>query len=425
MSIATSLQGSTFPVVPNSWIYQSKNFGLTSNALSENIVTWKPIKYKYDYRAPGSVIKIDVNSSTSFLRPQRSYFTFKVKHFNADGSINTTVDSSLVGLMSHLKSQVIRMSGKTVEDIVDLPEFLAESYTYETSSRVGNKDILKNSDGSFTVKHHVRSGIFDNVNGSPIPLCLLPTHTMELNWSLNAASAAVANAPAGGYFTIEDPRLVGQIVTPDAAFLSHAWEGLEKGRVLQMDYVAPTIVYNNCNGSTLNTFNLPVANSRIVGLMARFRDDNVYSTSTGDKSVISTPQNMTSWRIKCDQYNLPNGEEFKVEDTLMVGALSMSDSETYESEDIDLDSFLTKNFTIRFSWQSSDEDQYSALNLQGTSSSLQLITKHSSPPPSTQVALVTTVFTHRTLLIGNTVDVQCKFARAGFAPHIFIIVNFE
>ncbi|KAI9101674.1 hypothetical protein DFS34DRAFT_692390 [Phlyctochytrium arcticum] len=282
------------------------------------------------------------------------------------------------------------MSGKTVEDIVDLPEFLAESYTYETSSRrkylqhfagVGNKDILKNSDGSFTVKHHVRSGIFDNVNGSPIPLCLLPTHTMELNWSLNAASAAVANAPAGGYFTIEDPRLVGQIVTPDAAFLSHAWEGLEKGRVLQMDYVAPTIVYNNCNGSTLNTFNLPVANSRIVGLMARFRDDNVYSTSTGDKSVISTPQNMTSWRIKCDQYNLPNGEEFKVEDTLM-------------------------NFTIRFSWQSSDEDQYSALNLQGTSSSLQLITKHSSPPPSTQVALVTTVFTHRTLLIGNTVDVQ-------------------
>ncbi|KAI9088828.1 hypothetical protein DFS34DRAFT_418288 [Phlyctochytrium arcticum] len=236
----------------------------------------------------------------------------------------------MVGLMSHLRTQVIRMSGKIVEEIIDLPEFLAQQYTYETSARrkylkyfegTGNKDILKNDDGSFTVKHHIRSGLFQNVNGSPIPLCLLPNHTMECSWSLNAATAAVANAPNGAYFTIEDVRIVGQLVTPEARFLSAAWEGLENGRVLQMDYVAPTMVYNNCNGSTLNTFNLPVANSRIVGLMSRFRDDNVYSTATGDKSLISTTQNLTSWRIKCDQYNLPNGEEFKVEDTLMLAII--------------------------------------------------------------------------------------------------------
>ncbi|KAJ3176655.1 hypothetical protein HDU85_006860 [Gaertneriomyces sp. JEL0708] len=414
MSINNQVSGSTFPVIPANWQYHSRQFESNSDALSENIMVFRPIKDRHDSRAAGSPIKVVIDSPSSFLRPQRTYLSCRITHYNADGSPNTGVTASDIGLMSHFKTATLRVSGKIVEEYSEYVEHIAQQYTYETSARrkylrlfegTGNADAIKNSNGSAVVRHHLRFGFLNNINGNPIPLCLLPNQAMEVQLTLNTPQQAVTNAPSGGYFVVDDVRVVAQLTTPSAEFLWSAWAGIRNGKYLELDYVAGVQTVNPCSGASQNNFIIPLSNSRVVGLMHRFRDDSKYSTTTGDKSLIYDRANLISWRYQLGQWRLPLTEEFKVEDSLINAALWMSDSENYETEDVDFENFDSKRFTIRHNFQSADEGMSSALNLTGSDGNLRLITTHSNPPPSTSVSLLTTVFVHRTLLIGNTVDV--------------------
>ncbi|KAI9102753.1 hypothetical protein DFS34DRAFT_683714 [Phlyctochytrium arcticum] len=306
-----------------------------SDALSENVAVFRPIKDRFDSRSAGSPVKIVIDSPSSFLRPQRSYLSCRVTHYNADGTVNTGITSSDVGLMAHFKSVSLRVSGKIAEEYPDYPEHLSQQYTYESVARkkylrqlegTGDTDAIKNASGSAVVRHHLRFGLLNNVNGNPIPLCLLPNQAIDFTATLNSPQQAVTNAPNGGYFVVEDVRMVCQLVTPSGEFLSAAWDGIRKGRYLELDYVQGVQTTNPCSGSSQNNFILPLSNSRIVGVMHRFRDDAKYGTTTGDKSLIYDKAdksliydkaNLVSWRYQIGQYRLPLTEDFKVEDAII------------------------------------------------------------------------------------------------------------
>lgn len=405
---------STNPVVPSNWIYSSRQFSMHSDALSENIAIYRPIKETFSSKSPGNAIKIVVDSNSSFLRPQRSYFSATVSVKNADGSPVTNAEVSQIGAMACFRTMNVKFGGKVVDEIEDVPAFVADTYqTVEAEKRkylrynegAGNADTFKNSSGSFTFKHHIMAGSFRPLNGNPIPLAILPNQSVEITLTLNNPQQAFTNLPNGAYFEVSNIRYVAQVVTPSAEYMSALWSGIRAGKYLEMDVVGVSQLSNPCSGASQNNFILPLTNGRVVGLTHRFRDDNKAATTTGDKSLIYDTANLRSWRYQIGQYRLPLTEDFQVEDTVMVGDLSMNDNSSYSGEDLDLDNFYSKQFVMRYSWQSRDEDASSALNLLGGTGNVHLITTHNLPAPSTNVSLQTTVYAQKTILIGATVDV--------------------
>ncbi|KAI9008010.1 hypothetical protein BC832DRAFT_591259 [Gaertneriomyces semiglobifer] len=412
MSIAHQVSGSVHPTIPSNWIYASKQFSTHSDAMNENIVIYRPMKETFSSKTTGDVIKIVVDSPSSFLRPQRSYLSGKITWYNADNTVNSTVNNADAGAMMHFLDATVRVSGKIAESIDNYGEHVSQQYAFESAARrkylshlegVGRDDIF-HTNGSFTFRHHVEFGVMQPTNGNPMPLCLLPGQAIELSFTLNSPHMAATNAATGAYFTVSDIRYVAQLVTPHADFLASAWEGIRKGHYLEYDYVATTQTFNNGNGATINQFIIPLANSRVVGLTHRFRDDSKYQANTGDKSLIYDTANLKSWRYQLGGWRLLLTEDFKIEDAMISGALSVNDNASYAAEDVDLDNYMTKKFTLRCSFQSSDKDVASALNLIGTDGNLRFVCEFSAPLPTT-TALITSVFTHRTLLIGATVDI--------------------
>ncbi|KAI9103797.1 hypothetical protein DFS34DRAFT_682866 [Phlyctochytrium arcticum] len=222
-----------------------------SDALSENIAIYRPIKDRFSSKSSASPIKIVIDSPTSFMRPQRSYLSCKITHFNADGTPNTTIKNSDIGVMSHFKTLTVRVGGKIAEEYSDYPEFLSQLYTYETAARrkylstlegTGRENAFSTTDGSFTVRHVLQLGLFKPTNGQPIPLCLLPNQAIDLTTTLNTPQQANKNAAADGYFEVTDIRIVSQLVTPSSEYLSSSWAGIKSGRMLEYDYVAATAV---------------------------------------------------------------------------------------------------------------------------------------------------------------------------------------
>ncbi|KAJ3175036.1 hypothetical protein HDU85_002385, partial [Gaertneriomyces sp. JEL0708] len=221
--VNTAVQGSTYPMVPRNWIYESSQFGMTSDALAENFAVYRPIKDRYDSRAPGNLIQIKVDSATSFWRPQRSYLSFKVKWKDAAGNVlNNTV-----GAMSVIKNVSIKIGGKQVDILDDYPELLSQTYQFETTGRkkylrqfegYGRTDFFNTTDEGTVVRHHLQVGSLNPVNGQPIPLCLLPGNSCEISLSLNSPAYALSNA-GNAYFEISDVRYVCQMVGPSAEFL--------------------------------------------------------------------------------------------------------------------------------------------------------------------------------------------------------------
>jgi len=233
----------------------------------------------------------------------------------------------------------------------------------------------------------------------------MPAQAITIEMSLNTPQQAFTNAPAGSYFKVTDIRSVAQLVTPQGEFMANVHNGVEKGKYLEIDVVGLTQLSNNCSGASQNNFILPLTNARIIGLTHRFRDDNVYATTTGDKAEIYNTANLREWKYNIGQYHLPIGDNFKVEDAVMTAALSMNDNTSYYEEDLPLEDFFDKQFVMRYSWQSSDEDNFSALNLVGTTGDLRLTTYHDLPPPPTSTSLLTSVYAHRTILVGKTIDI--------------------
>ena len=406
---------STNPVVPPSWIYASKQYSMHSDALSENIAIFRPVKDFYDSRAPATPIKVVIDSNSSFLRPQRSYLSMKITCYNSDGSLNTTANVSSIGAMSCFRTMSTKVGGKLVDTIEDLPTLIADTYQPMTVAQkaylgyyegYGNSSVLANSTGSFTVKHFPLASVFNPVNGQPLPICVLPNQALELNLTLNTPQNAFTNAASGSYFVISEVRYVAQLVTPSGQYLSTLWDGIRSGKFLEIDLNGVTQLSNTCSGASQNNFLLPLANARIYGLTHRFRKDSDYTAATGDKALIYTTQGLKAWRYVIGQYRCPLTEDFKIDDTLLIRDLSLADNTSFQSEDIDFDTFFTEQFVFSYAWRSMDEDENSALSLVGSDGNLRLITIHDTAAvPGTDVSLLTTVYTQKTLLIGNTVDV--------------------
>ncbi|KAI8995177.1 hypothetical protein BC832DRAFT_542936 [Gaertneriomyces semiglobifer] len=298
--VNTAVSGSTYPMVPRNWIYESSQFGMTSDALSENIVVVRPIKDRYDSRAPGNLIQIKIDNPTSFWRPQWSYLSFKVKWFNADGSIQ----NNTVGAMSVIKNVTVKLGGKVSDVIDDYPELLSTSYQFETTARkkylrhfegYGRTDFFNTTDEGTVVRHHLQVGSLNPVNGQLIPLCLLAGNSCEISLSLNSPTYALQNA-GNAYFEVSDVRMVCQIVGPSAEFLAAAHAGIQKGHYLELDFVHATQIISPLSGSSMNTIILPLTNSRVVGLSHRFRNDDTYATTTGNKERIYNDAGLLSYR---------------------------------------------------------------------------------------------------------------------------------
>lgn len=405
---------STNPYIPQNWIYSSKQFSMSSDALSENIAIYRPVRDTHSSQSPANAIKVVVDSNSSFLRPQRSYLAGTIRCFNGDGTPLTTAEISRIGAMGCFRSVSVALGGKQVDNIEDYPSLISDMNQFVSAQDrkylrynegAGNPDAFKNPNGEFKFKHHLKFGILANSNGNPLPISLLPNQSMELVMTLNTPQNAFTNWPNGAYFTVSNVRMVCQMVTPSAAYLSAAWKGITSGKSLELDYVSINQISNNCSGASQNNFILPLSNARIIGLTHRFRDDNLYATNTGDKADIYGTANLKSFRYQIGAgYRLPLTEDFQVEDVPMISNLSLNDNASYQSEDVDLENFFDKQFVIRYSWQSSDEEETSALNTIGSDGNIRLITTHNLPAPSTSVSLVTTVYSHRTLLVGATVD---------------------
>ncbi|KAI8995185.1 hypothetical protein BC832DRAFT_542942 [Gaertneriomyces semiglobifer] len=287
--------------------------------MNENIVVYRPMKETFSSKTTGDVIKIVVDSPSSFLRPQRSYLSGKITWYNTDNTVNSTVNNADAGAMMHFLRATVRVSGKIAESVENYAEHVSQQYAFESAAR---RKYLSHLEGVG------RDDIFHS------------------------------NA---------------QLVTPHADFLASAWESIRKGHYLEYDYVATTQTFSNGNGATINQFIIPLANSRVVGLTHRFRDDSKYQANPGDKSLIYDTANLKSWRYQLGGWRLPLTEDFKIEDAMISGALSVNNNASYAAEDVDLDNYMTKKFTLRYSFQSSDEDVASALNLIGTDGNLRFV----------------------------------------------------
>ncbi|KAJ3175218.1 hypothetical protein HDU85_001978, partial [Gaertneriomyces sp. JEL0708] len=190
-------------------------------------------------------------------------------------------------------------------------------------------------------------------------------------------------------------------------FLSAAHAGIQKGHFLEMDYVCATQIISPLSGSSMNTIILPLTNSRVVGLSHRFRNDDTYATTTGNKERIYNDAGLLSYRYTLGSWRLPLQEDFTRDDVIISGALTMSNSDMYESEDLDFTTFDDSLFTIRHSFRSADEElMSSSLNLVGTDGNLRVVLHHDpANVPSTRVSMITTVYTVRTLLMGTTTSI--------------------
>ncbi|KAI9007410.1 hypothetical protein BC832DRAFT_591983 [Gaertneriomyces semiglobifer] len=409
--VNTSVSGSTYPMVPRNWIYESSQFGMTSDALSENILVVRPVKETYDSRSPGNLIQIKVDNPTCFWRPQRSFLSFRVRFYGADGSIQ----NNTVGGMSVIKGLTVKLGGKVVDSLDDYVELLSQTYQFETTGRkkylrhfegYGRTDFFNTTNEGTVVRHHLQLGSLNPLNGQPIPLCLLTGNSCEISLSLNSPTYALQNA-ANAYFVIDEVRYVCEVVGPSSEFLAAAHAGIQKGHYLEMDYVQATQIISPLSGSSMNTIILPLTNSRVVGLSHRFRNDDSYATTTGNKERVYNDAGLLSYRYTLGGWRLPLQEDFTREDAVMSGALSMSNSSMYESEDLDFTTFDDQQFTIRHSFASKDEEiMGSSLNLIGTDGNLRVVLHHDpANVPSTRVSMITTVYTVRTLMFGLTTSI--------------------
>ncbi|TPX53261.1 hypothetical protein PhCBS80983_g06331 [Powellomyces hirtus] len=241
--------------------------------MSENIGVYRTIKETFDSRAAANPIKLVIDSNSSFLRPQRSYLSARVTLFNQDGSLFKTANLSQTGVMSIFKSASLKVGGKVVDNIEDYGMLVMDNYG---TSSVAEKKTLKYNEA------YSRPDVFQNDN---------------------------------------------QLVTPSAEYLSALWKGIQAGKYLEIDTIDVNQIQNTCYGATQQSFILPLANARVIGISSRFRSDADYATGTGDKSQIFSTQGLKSWRIQIGQYRLPLTEDFLVDDTLIVRGLSMNDNE--------------------------------------------------------------------------------------------------
>ncbi|KAJ3131156.1 hypothetical protein HDU90_008686 [Geranomyces variabilis] len=379
------------------------------------IFVYRCIKETYDSRYAANPIKLVIDSNSLFLRPQRSYLSAKITCYNPDGSVNTTAAVSSIGVMSCFRTMTVKVGGKMVDSVEDLPQLIADTYqTVSPGQRkylkynegVGDDSVFKNSSGSFVVKHHLLTPVFRPVQGQSIPLCCLPNQAVEVTLTLSSPQNAFTNAVAGSYFVVSDVRYVAQLITPLAAYLTTLWQGIRAGKFLEIDMIGVNQIQNTCSGASQNNFILPLANSRVIGITNRFRKSDAYTSQTGDKSAIYDTAGLKEWRYQLGNWRMPLTENFKVEDAIMIRNLSMNDNTSYQNEDLDFDDFYTKNFMMSYSWVLSDEDENSSLNMVGSDGNLRLITIHNpNNTPSTDVSLLSTIYTQRTLLIGETVNV--------------------
>lgn len=405
---------SVAPSIPSNWIYSSKQWASTSDPLGENVMIYRPQKDTYDSRASGSVVKIVADSSSSWMRPARTYLSFDVHVFNSDGSAYTTPSLSDAGGMSLFKSLLVKAGGKNVHQFDDLPQYLSDYYNTSLSVNqrawVAQLEGLNtptfSNGGTFTVRHMMTSyGFFNPIFGQPIPLAHLPNQAIELQYSMNTGNAAFVGAPANTYFTISNVRLVTQLVTPPASVMSDVWNGVSHGKALEYSYIDTKQITSVCSGASQNTFYLPVGQTNLVGLSMSFRSDTDYADSTKDRALIHGTQNLVSWRIQIGQFRAPLTEDFQVADTVINNALTLNNAQDLQSQNVDFANYYNKRFYFAYSFQSKDENSDSALSTVGSDGLIRVITQHSSPPPSTSVSLITNVYSNRTLLVGSSVDV--------------------
>ncbi|KAJ3143992.1 hypothetical protein HDU89_000967, partial [Geranomyces variabilis] len=221
----------------------------------------------------------------------------------------------------------VKVGGKVTDNIEDFPTFVMDSYHASTVAQrkylalnegAGDPTIFHNSEGKFKFRHSLMAGSVRPTNGQNIPLCVLPNQAIEVTLTLNSPQNAFTNAAAGSYFVVSDVRYVAQLVTPNSAYLSSLWSGIQSGKFLELDYTGVSQIQSTCSGSSQNNFLLPLANSRVIGMTHRFRKDSAYTTPTGDKSQIFDSAGLVRWRYQIGQYRLPLTEDFEVGDTLAI-----------------------------------------------------------------------------------------------------------
>ncbi|TPX52500.1 hypothetical protein PhCBS80983_g06477 [Powellomyces hirtus] len=212
-----------------------------SDAMSENIAVYRPIKETFDSRAAANPTKIVIDSNSSFSRPQRSYLSARVALYNQDGSLFKTANLSQTGVMSIFKSVNLKLGGKVVDNIKDYAMLVMDNYA---TSSVAEKKMLKyneaysrpdafqNDNASFTFKHFLLLLTMRPTQGQPLPLCVLPNQAVEVTLMLNNMQQAFTNFPAGGYCIVDQVRYVAQLVTPSAEYLSTLWKGIQGGKFL-------------------------------------------------------------------------------------------------------------------------------------------------------------------------------------------------
>ncbi|KAI9103465.1 hypothetical protein DFS34DRAFT_590998 [Phlyctochytrium arcticum] len=217
------------------------------------------------------------------------------------------------------------------------------------------------------------SGLLDNDRFQPLPLAHLPNKAMEISYSLKVPHNAFVDLPAGCYYKVSDLKYTVMLVTPETAFIAAAWQGIQNGNYLNILFTGPYYSF-------------------------------LESSRSNDKYKHYTYAGLKSLRLNIGPYRWPLNEDLDVDDISVMNSLTMNNTSSFAEEDFDYDD--ENDQIIKLNFQSMDEDALSALDTHQQNGTVRLTCNFDPaniPPVSTSVLL--TVYHHKTLLIGNTVDV--------------------
>ncbi|KAI9099359.1 hypothetical protein DFS34DRAFT_593022 [Phlyctochytrium arcticum] len=375
------------------------------------------MKDTFDSRSSGSNIVIPIDSNSSYLRPQQGFLSGKVNVFNADGTIYTNATLASVGIAGFFGKRVIICGGKEVDgqQLDDYGQLAWDTYREESAIKkkwlkryeaYKNPDVFKNAKGEYKFKHIMISGLSDNDRFQPLPLAHLPNKAMEISYSLKVPHNAFVDLPAGCYYKVSDVKYTVMLVTPETAFIAAAWQGIQSGEYLNIPFTGVSQFRLNCSGASLNSFLLPLSNARIKGLTIRFLKAADQDSVTNDKYKHYTYAGLKSLRLNIGAYRWPLNEDLDVDDISVMNSLTMNNTSSFAEEDFDYDD--ENDQIIKLNFQSMDEDALSALDTHQQNGTVRLTCNFDPAPaniPPVSTSVLVTVYHHKTLLIGNTVDV--------------------
>ncbi|DAC81658.1 hypothetical protein PhCBS80983_g06163 [Powellomyces hirtus] len=410
--------------IPQNWLFNSNTFARGfSDPRAEGVATYSVIGADtYSSKAGSKTpIKITCDSNSVSFVLQKLLLQMDISLCNADGSPaapGAALKNTFLGLDAFIKTLTIKAGGQTVEQIDDWPSYCATTYK---NLPLGQKKLLSQMTGygntsvfatssSVTSNWHPLISFFHSSLGQYLSPWSLPNQAMEIIFTLNDPSQ-IFTASTVAEYRISNNTCFIPYITPPPEIVIQATRAIANGQSLYYDYMRTRQTDAPCSGARRNMFLFYMSGVRsLANTEFFFIDDNVTADPSKDKALSFSSQNLNQfWYQLGPGLTIPNGTQgFKHSATnsqaLLLSALSNNNFEQLGDIDIDFSLFDSQQFSIPYSFQSTDEANNAALSFQGSDGLFRIITEHSSAP-SPVVKMVLQYRENVTLSIGQTVAV--------------------